>query len=200
MSVPGASWSSKEGPIVPAEQTRVRAVSVDDAEALALHLARDRVAFARWEPARTDQFYTRTGQEERLDRLLLEVAAGRSWAAVILTGEEVVGQVTVSGIVGEPFLRGSLGYWVASAHQGHGHATRAVAQVLRVMTADLGLHRAEASTQPANLGSQRVLRANGFTLSGVAHELIRIEGAWRDSLLWERTLTPDLASGDSTDS
>jgi hypothetical protein len=46
------------------------------------------------------------------------------------------------------------------------------------MTADLGPHRAEASTQPSNLGSPSVLRA---------------------SLLWERALTPDPAPRDSTD-
>lgn len=56
------------------------------------------------------------------------------------------------------------------------------------MTDDLGLHRAEASTNLENLPSQRVLRRNGFTPYGVAHSAIFLDGSWRDGLLWERIL------------
>ncbi|GAA4987220.1 hypothetical protein GCM10025734_11990 [Kitasatospora paranensis] len=57
-----------------------------------------------------------------------------------------------------------------------------------MMTDELGLHRAEASTPLENLLSQRVLRRNGFSPSGVAHSSILLDGSRRDSLLWERIL------------
>jgi ribosomal-protein-alanine N-acetyltransferase len=56
------------------------------------------------------------------------------------------------------------------------------------MTDELGLHRAEASTNLENLPSQRVLRRNGFSPYGVAHSSIFLDGHWRDGLLWERIL------------
>jgi ribosomal-protein-alanine N-acetyltransferase len=53
---------------------------------------------------------------------------------------------------------------------------------------ELGLHRAEAYTQTDNLGSQQVLRKNGFVPCGVARSRILIAGRWRDQILWERLL------------
>jgi RimJ/RimL family protein N-acetyltransferase len=39
-----------------------------------------------------------------------------------------------------------------------------------------------------NLGSQQVLRKNGFAECGIVHSRIFIAGMWRDQLLWERLL------------
>lgn len=170
------------------EDTTIRLIRVDDAEAIAAHRARDRRAYAAWEPAQPDEFYTAAGQRRRIETLLGEHARGERWPAVILAGDEVVGQVTVSTILRGPFRKGFLGYWVASAFDGRGHATRAVGRILTVMTEELGLHRAEAHTRMDNLASQRVLRANGFRPWGVAHAHIFLEGAWHDEVFWERTL------------
>ena len=49
-----------------------------------------------------------------------------------------------------------------------------------------GLHRVEAATLVGNLRSQAVLRRNGFTLIGTAPRYLRIAGAWRDHLLFQR--------------
>ncbi|GAB3884947.1 hypothetical protein GCM10027612_19470 [Microbispora bryophytorum subsp. camponoti] len=95
--------------------------------------------------------------------------------------------MTVSTILRAPFRKGFLGYWVASASGGRGHATRAVSRILTVMTEELGLHRAEAHTRMDNLASQRVLRVNGFqpwgsptpTSSSTAHGMTRCSGSGR---------------------
>ena len=67
-------------------------------------------------------------------------------------------------------------------------ATRAVGLMVRLMTDDLGLHRAEAFTQMDNLGSRYVLRRNGFLPCGVTSSRIFTAGQWRDEILWERLL------------
>ncbi|GAA4990654.1 hypothetical protein GCM10025734_17620 [Kitasatospora paranensis] len=129
------------------------------------------------------------GQAERIDRLLAGHRAGTVWPGVVLADDQVIGQVTISGILPQAHLRrGSLGYWIGSVAQNQGHARRAVELALRVMTDELGLHRAEASTNLENLPSQRVLRRNGFSPYGVAHSTILLDGHWCDSLLWERIL------------
>ena len=173
-----------------AETTAIRLIELGDADALAAHQARDREAFARWEPARPDTFFTPNGQRERIEALLDDRRRGNRWPGVVLADGVVVGQVTVSTILGEPFRKGFLGYWIGSSHQGRGHASRAVGLTLRLMAEQLGLHRAEAHTQVENLPSHGVLRKNGFRSYGIAHDHIYIHGEWCDEIFWERTLQP----------
>jgi [ribosomal protein S5]-alanine N-acetyltransferase len=169
-------------------RTSIRLIEDGDAEALATHLARDEEAFERWEPFRAAGFFTAAGQHRRVERLLARHAQGDLWPAVILSGPELIGQVTVQNIEYGPVRGGSLGYWVATTHQGQGHATRAVALALELMGGELRLHRAQASTQLDNTGSQHVLANNGFTAYGVAHSQILLGGLWRDVIMWERLL------------
>jgi ribosomal-protein-alanine N-acetyltransferase len=168
--------------------TGIRLIEISDAEVIAAHRVRDREAFARWEPAMNEDFYTVEGQQRRIAALLADHRAGDRWPAVVTEEGEVVGQITVSTILRGPLQKGYLGYWIATTHHGRGHATRAVGLVLRVMFEELQLHRAEAHVQLDNLPSQHVLHANGFTPYGIAHDHIFIDGAWRDEILWERTL------------
>jgi ribosomal-protein-alanine N-acetyltransferase len=169
--------------------TRIRLIEIDDAAAIAAHRVRDVEAFRAWEPEKPADFFTPEGQAERIDGLLAGHRAGSVWPGVVLAEGRVVGQVTVSGILPQPHLRrGSVGYWIGSVAQNQGHAGRAVGLVLRLMADELGLHRAEASTNLENLPSQRVLRRNGFSPYGVSHSSIFLNGSWRDGLLWERIL------------
>jgi ribosomal-protein-alanine N-acetyltransferase len=166
----------------------IRLVRVDDAEPLAAHLARDRAAFAQWEPAQPEEYYTSEGQSSRIKRLLGNHGQGQTWPGVVLLDGLVIGQVTAGSIIRGPFRKGSVGYWIASTHQNRGHAKRAVALLLKMMSGELRLHRAEASTQLENHPSQRVLRANSFSPCGIAHSHIFVNGGWRDGVLWELTL------------
>ncbi|MFF4243377.1 GNAT family N-acetyltransferase [Streptomyces sp. NPDC001822] len=169
--------------------TAIRLIEPGDAAPIAAHRMRDIDAFRPWEPAQPPEFFTPAGQEERIDGLLAAHRAGTVWPGVVLADGQVIGQVTIGGILPQPHLRrGSVGYWVGSVARNHGHAGRAVGLALRVMTDELGLHRAEASTNLENLASQRVLRRNGFSPYGVAHSSILLDGSWRDGLLWERIL------------
>jgi [ribosomal protein S5]-alanine N-acetyltransferase len=49
-----------------------------------------------------------------------------------------------------------------------------------------GLHRLQAATLVHNVGSQRVLAHNGFTLIGPAPSYLEIAGRWQDHLLFQR--------------
>jgi ribosomal-protein-alanine N-acetyltransferase len=170
-------------------RTSIRLIEPGDAAPIAAHRLRDVEAFQQWEPAQPAEFLTPEGQADRIDRLLVGHRAGTVWPGVVLADDQVIGQVTVGGILPQPHLRrGSIGYWIATVAQNQGHAGRAVELALQVMTEELGLHRAEASTNLENLPSQRVLRRNGFSPYGVSHSSIFLNGSWRDGLLWERIL------------
>jgi ribosomal-protein-alanine N-acetyltransferase len=168
--------------------TDIRLITVDDTEAITAHLRRDAGVTARWNPARTRDYYTLDGQRRHIERMLDRHRLGASWPAVILDGQTVIGQITVQEILQGAWRKASIGYWIGTPHRGQGHATRAVGLVLRLMAGDLGLHRAEAVTQIENTASQNVLRKNGFLPIGIARAHIFTVGAWHDEIMWERLL------------
>ena len=168
--------------------TRIRLISTGDAEAITEHIRRDREARARWEPAYPPDYFTLEGQRRRIERMLARHRDGESWPGVIVAGQTVIGQVTVQEILQRAWRKASIGYWIGTPYQGQGHATRAVGLVVRLMTRDLGLHRAEAFTQIENVASQNVLRKNRFLPIGIARSRIFTVGAWHDEIMWERLL------------
>ncbi len=64
--------------------------------------------------------------------------------------------------------------------------TRAVAAVVDFGFTKLRLHRVEAACIPENIPSIAVLERNGFTREGYARGYLKIDGAWRDHVLFGR--------------
>jgi len=77
---------------------------------------------------------------------------------------------------------------VAQELNGRGVATRAIGRVCDWGFGTAGLHRLEAATLVDNIGSQVALRRNGFLEIGRAPSYLYINGAWRDHLLFARTI------------
>ncbi|MFH8485641.1 GNAT family N-acetyltransferase [Streptomyces longisporoflavus] len=169
--------------------TLIRLIEPSDGPALAGLLSRDRQSYARWLPARPAEFYTPDGQAAVIQSLLASYEQGLAWPGVVVSDATVIGQVSISSILRGPFQKGYLGYWISSLHQGLGHTSRAVGLALRIAEDELNLHRLEAHTQLENLASQAVLRKHGFSSWGIAHDHFYADGAWRDEMFWERTLT-----------
>ena len=48
----------------------------------------------------------------------------------------------------------------------------------------LRLHRIEAACLPENIASMTLLERNGFQREGLARAYLRIDGAWRDHVLY----------------
>ena len=168
-----------------------RLVSADDADELAAVLAANRAFLQPWEPFRPEDYYTGLGQRGYLEGVLHQVAVGAAYPMVIVDDGRICGRITLSGIVRGPFLSASLGYWVAEHANGRGLASAAVAEVCRLAFGELGLHRLEAGTLLDNVASQRVLRRNGFERIGVAPRYLRINGAWRDHVLFQLLCSDD---------
>ncbi|MFJ8869175.1 GNAT family N-acetyltransferase [Streptomyces sp. NPDC102473] len=174
--------------------TSIRLIDPSDGPALSGLLARDAQAYARWLPARPADFYTPEGQASGVDSLLASHARGLAWPGVMVSGETVIGQISISSILRGPFQKGYLGYWVSSLHQGQGHTSRAVGLALRIAEDELDLHRLEAHTRLDNVASQAVLRKHGFRSWGIAHDHFHADGAWHDEVFWERRLAGGSAS------
>jgi ribosomal-protein-alanine N-acetyltransferase len=162
-----------------------RLVELADAPILAalVHVSRD--FLGPWEPVRTEDYFTVEGQDELIRDALDRHAQGTTLPHVILDAGQVVGRITLNGIVRGPFQSCSVGYWVASAANGRGVATAAVTDIVRVAFEELGLHRVQAETLLHNVASQRVLERNGFVRFGMAPRYLKIAGEWQDHFMYQ---------------
>ena len=163
-----------------------RLVATSDAPELAALLAANRKFLAPYEPFRPEDYYTAEGQRTYLEDVLRTTAAGLTLPHVIVVDGRIVGRITLSGITRGPFLSASVGYWVAESANGRGVASAALARILRVAFDELELHRVEAGTLVHNTASQRVLQRNGFRQYGLAPRYLKIDGDWRDHILFQR--------------
>ncbi|MEZ0163735.1 GNAT family N-acetyltransferase [Kineococcus sp. LSe6-4] len=171
--------------------TTLRLARTGDAAAVAALLRENWPFLAPYEPERDETYFTTPGQEDVLAAALAEHEAGRAVPYVIEHDGELVGRLTVSGVVRGPFQSADVGYFVAEAVNGRGVATHAVAALLDLAFAPapggLGLHRLQAGTLLSNSASQAVLQRNGFERIGVARRYLKIAGRWQDHVLYQRT-------------
>lgn len=112
-------------------------------------------------------------------RRLDEAGCRAHW--MILCGGEVVGlcsykQVPKDGIA-------EIGYGIASSKRGLGHATRAVAELLRAAELDPDVRVVAAETSIGNVASARVLEKNGFEQTGS-----RFDAEDGELIVWQRVL------------
>jgi ribosomal-protein-alanine N-acetyltransferase len=96
----------------------------------------------------------------------------------------LIGAITFSNVRRGITQAASLGYWIGEPYTRQGHMRSALAAVLPFAFEDLRLHRLEAACLPNNVGSQRVLEANGFAREGLARRYLRINGQWQDHVLF----------------
>jgi ribosomal-protein-alanine N-acetyltransferase len=99
----------------------------------------------------------------------------------------IAGVVTVDTIVRGRFQSASLSYAAFAPAAGKGYMSEGVALVLRYAFTELALHRLEASIQPGNRPSLRLVEGLGFRREGYSPAMLFIDGAWRDHERWAIT-------------
>jgi ribosomal-protein-alanine N-acetyltransferase len=97
---------------------------------------------------------------------------------------QLVGQLTVSGIVGGSAAWGQVGYWVDQRVAGRGIVPTAVALAVDYCFDVLRLHRIEIAIRPENTKSLRVVTKLGFRPEGLRPRYLHIDGDWRDHLVF----------------
>ena len=139
-----------------------------------------------WEPIWPEDDLTRAAFRRRLRRQSDEMARDEAFSFLIFDAgaDMLLGGLTLGGIRRGVAQSGTLGYWMGAPHAGKGRMTRAVAAAVRFGFSALRLHRIEAACLPENSASQTLLERNGFQREGLARSYLRINGAWRDHLLY----------------
>ena len=171
-------------------RTAIRPVQPEDAEILSELRRSNRAHLEPWEPVRPDSFFTIAGQALSIAAGLAEWKAGARYAFMICdaeAGDRPVGNVTVANVVRGAWRSATLGYWIAEADCGRGHATTATRLAVAFAFTHAGLHRVQAAVLPRNTASARVLTKAGFRREGHALRYLEIAGRWEDHDLYAVT-------------
>ncbi|MBG0738023.1 GNAT family N-acetyltransferase [Paeniglutamicibacter antarcticus] len=163
----------------------MRLLRSSDASELTAAYVRNRAYLSRWEPVRSDEYYTQAWQAADIANRLVATDAGEGYPFGLFAGDTLVGRFNVAGIVRGPFQSAGLGYWVDSKYSGRGLASAAAQVIVETVRDEIGLHRIEASTLLHNVGSQRVLTKAGFRQIGMAPRYLQIAGKWQDHNLYQ---------------
>jgi ribosomal-protein-alanine N-acetyltransferase len=109
-----------------------------------------------------------------------EARAGRSYSFMIWHGNNLVGQITMGGVIYGALRGAHIGYWIDRNYAGRGFTTDAVKTVTAYAFEVLGLHRIEINIRPENAPSIRVAEKAGYRFEGDRSEFLHIAGGWRD--------------------
>jgi ribosomal-protein-alanine N-acetyltransferase len=137
----------------------------------------NRAHFAEWVADRGDDYFSQFTTRNKA--LLDEQSAGSSFFFVVRDEEDrLVGRINLVDLTQNSV---SLGYRIAQAATGVGHASRAVL-LASAFARDRGLQTITAMTTLVNRGSQRVLERAGFIEVAGSPASILINGVEHDML------------------
>ena len=177
-----------QGPTVRLEGERVtlRPPGVRDWSAWSALRARSRNFLTPWEPAWPADTLTRASFNRRVRRQMAEWRDDLTYSLLTFErgGETLVGGLGLGNIRRGVSQTATLGYWVGEPYARRGYTAEAVGLALDYGFGELELHRVEASCLPNNAASRALLHKLGFTCEGMARGFLRIEGAWRDHLIY----------------
>lgn len=109
--------------------------------------------------------------------------AGRFQYAIEHAGEQrLIGDVYV--LLHDNLLQGEIGFTLATAYQGKGFATEAVAAVLDRLFRAQGLHKVTGECDARNARSAALMERLGFQREGLLRQQTFIKGEWTDDLLY----------------
>ena len=113
-----------------------------------------------------------------------EARAGRSYSFLIWKGENLIGQITLGGVIYGALRAGHIGYWIDKNYSNRGFTTQAVMALTEYSFSALNLHRIEINIRPENAASRRVAEKAGYIFEGERPRYLHIAGNWRDHVVF----------------
>jgi RimJ/RimL family protein N-acetyltransferase len=164
------------------ERLLLRRATADDARALWAYRRLDEVS--RWitaAPATFEDFEAQGFGADQVARTVVVERRGTVVGDIVVSVVDGWGQAEVAEQAAR--VQGELGWVLDPQHQGHGYATEALTEVLRICFEVLGLRRVTAACFAANEASWRLMERLGMRreMHTVKESLHRTEG-WLDGL------------------
>ncbi len=141
---------------------------------------------APWEPTWTADDMSLTGFRQRLAKQAAEIESDRGYAFLLFRSADarMFGQLSFDQVKRGAGQSAILAGWVGQQYSGSGLALRALRVGLAFAFDKLRLHRVEAATLPENRNSNHLLEFVGFQIEGLAKSYGKIDGCWRDHILY----------------
>jgi RimJ/RimL family protein N-acetyltransferase len=119
-----------------------------------------------------------------LDRRLRQTAIEAEDQAIVMAAtvppaDRLIGEFMLR-LTSERHRQGEIGWSLHPDAQGHGYATEAARELLRLGFEDLGLHRIVADADPRNSGSLRIMDRLGMRHEALYREALFLKGEWVD--------------------
>lgn len=184
---PENSLTLSEGPV------RLRPPRQKDYEDWAVLRRRSRDFLQPWEPAWPADDLSRAAYRRRLTAYGREMDLGAAYPFFVFRTDDdaLVGGVTLSNIRRGVAQMCTLGYWVGEPFARKGYTLAGVRAAARFAFDTLALHRIEAACVPENDRSRLLLLKSGFEAEGRARAYLKINGEWRDHLLFGMVNGPE---------
>ena len=141
-----------------------------------------------WEPTWPADDLSRAAFRRRLLAYARDREAGVAYPFFIFRASDdaLAGGITLSNVRRGVAQMGSIGYWCGRPFTRQGLTLGAVKAVSEFAFRTLALHRLEAACIPENRPSRDLLGKAGFAEEGFAKAYLKINGAWRDHVLFGR--------------
>jgi len=139
-----------------------------------------------WEPVWPADDLTRAAFRRRLTAYARDREVGAAYPFFVFrtVDEALTGGITLSNVRRGVAQMGSVGYWCGRPFARQGLTLAAVRALSDFAFRTLGLHRLEAACVPENAPSRLLLRQAGFREEGEARAYLKINGSWRDHVLF----------------
>ena len=110
----------------------------------------------------------------------------RAYSFLIFKTEDktLLGGINVGNVRRGVAQSASLGYWIGEKHSRNGYMKEALNLLIPSLFIDLRLNRIEAATLEENIASKNLLKKIGFKKEGVLRKYLKINGTWRDHILY----------------
>ena len=164
----------------------LRAPRIDDFAEWSSLRARSRAFLEPWEPRWPDDDLTREAYRYRVRRYDADRSGGLALPLFVFVKDSgrLVGGLTIGGIRRGAAEACTLGYWMGEPFAGKGYMHDALSAIIPHVFDRMRLHRIEAACIPENERSARLLEKVGFRREGHLRGYLKINGTWRDHLLY----------------
>jgi [ribosomal protein S5]-alanine N-acetyltransferase len=148
--------------------------------------AASRAFLQPWEPTWPADDLSRAAYRRRLLAYARDREAGVAYPFFVFraSDEALTGGITLSNVRRGVAQMGSIGYWCGRPFTRQGFTLGAVRALSEFSFRTLALHRLEAACIPENAPSRRLLAKAGFVEEGFAKAYLKINGVWRDNVLF----------------
>ena len=110
----------------------------------------------------------------------------RAYSFLIFKSDDntLLGGINIGNVRRGVSQSASLGYWIGEKYSRNGYMKEALKLLIPSLFVDLRLNRIEAATLQENIASKNLLKKIGFKKEGVLRKYLKINGTWRDHILY----------------